>query len=159
MNEPTIDERIETLRDEREKRNIHYEPVRWSKDALAIIDELRTKHDDFRQQCADLADDALSIIYELRAENATLKGAMLKGGQHVNEPGVGPMARLKQENRDLEAEIERLKRTMKFQEDQYLAEHGYWGECKYKAENARLKTENENARERIIYHSGGWNDD
>ena len=70
---------------------------------------------------------------------------LLKGGQHVNEPGVGPMARLKQENRDLKAENARLLETVKFQEKQYLAEHGHWGECKYKVENARLKTENENA--------------
>ena len=73
----------------------------------------------------------LTEVERLRARIDRLKAenARLKGGQHVNEPGVGPMARLKQENRDLEAE------------------------------NARLKTENENARERIIYHSGGWNDD
>ena len=99
MTEPTIDERIENMR----KEGQTFSATGHRGRALAIIDELRTKHDDFRQQCADLADDALSIIYELRAENA------------------------------------RLLETMKFQEKQYLAEHGHWGECKYKVENARLK--------------------
>jgi len=42
---------------------------------------------------------------------------LLKGGQHVNEPGVGPMARLKQENRDLKTENERLKDKLSYWQD------------------------------------------
>ena len=88
MTEPTIDERIENMR----KEGQTFSATGHRGRALAIIDELK-------------------------AEIARLKGAMLKGGQHVNEPGVGPMARLKQENRDLEAENARLKDKLSYWQD------------------------------------------
>src|SRR6185312_12495633 len=35
-------------------------------------------------------------------------------------------------NREKDAEIALMKRTMKHWEDSYLAEHGSWGDCKYR---------------------------
>ena len=41
---------------------------------------------------------------------------------------------------NLRAQLEKLQRTVKFQEDQYLADHGgSWGECKYKAQLERAE--------------------
>jgi hypothetical protein len=41
------------------------------------------------------------------------------------------------------AEYERLKRTVDFQEQTYLEQHGgSWGKCYYQAENERLREEN-----------------
>lgn len=41
---------------------------------------------------------------------------MDKGGQHVG-PSVGTFARMKQENRDLEAEVEQLKKELELYHD------------------------------------------
>jgi len=75
MTEPTIDERVEEIREVAQ-----YVPIGvWNKHvakALAIIDELKAKRDDFRQQCADLigkTNRQAVRIDELEAENERLK--------------------------------------------------------------------------------------
>ena len=75
MTEPTIDERVEEIREVAQ-----YVPIGvWNKHvakALAIIDELKAKRDDFRQQCADLigkTNRQAVRIDELEAENARLE--------------------------------------------------------------------------------------
>ena len=133
MTKPTIDERIEVLRAEPYDASEHdVEVLIATNDKLLMI--IRDLQKSFLAACDDQDIEVpAKRIAKQEAENAELKeeNARLKaeiddldlyinhrwGGQHVNEPGVGPMARLKQENRDLEAENERLKDKLSYWQD------------------------------------------
>ena len=77
----TLQERIEKLRDEREKRNIHYEPVRWGGDALAIIDELQVELDKERFDCPQCGG-------RLWKNGAAGSWCMREGCDYTEKPGA-----------------------------------------------------------------------